>query len=164
MKTLLILRHAKSSWEDASLSDHDRPLKSRGREDAPRIGALLHDEELTPGVIITSSARRAVETARLVAAECDFEGRIVISEELYHADPYSYLEVAREHGGGHEIILLVGHNPGVEDLIEQLTGDWQRMPTAALAEIGLDINLWSELHDDVGGRLVNLWWPRELRR
>lgn len=164
VKTLLVLRHAKSSWADASLSDHDRPLKRRGRQDAPRVGALLHDEGLTPGVIITSSARRAVETAKIVAAESGYEGKIVISEDLYHADPDSYLEVAREHGGVHDVVMLVGHNPGIEDLVEQFAGNWQRMPTAALAEFRLDIGAWSALRDDASGRLLNLWLPREFRK
>jgi len=164
VKTLLVLRHAKSSWEDASLSDHDRPLKRRGREDAPRVGALLHDEELEPGAIITSSARRAVETSKIVAAESGFEGQIIISEDLYHADPETYLEALREHGDAHGIVMVVGHNPGVEDLVEQLTGEWHRMPTAALAEIRLEIDAWSALRDDVSGRLMNLWWPSDRKR
>lgn len=163
MKTLLILRHAKSSWADASLSDHERPLKKRGRRDAPRMGALLRDEDLTPEIIVSSTARRAIETADLVAEESGFDGELVATRELYHADPESYLEVAREHGGASEVVMLVGHNPGLEDLVEQLSGSWQRMPTAALAHIELDIDSWSALDDEATGRLANLWLPRELR-
>lgn len=163
MKTLLILRHAKSSWADASLSDHERPLKKRGRRDAPRMGALLRDEELTPEIIVSSTARRAMETAELVAAESEFEGELIATRELYHADLESYLEVVREHAGTSDVVMLVGHNPGLEDLVEQLSGSWQRMPTAALAQIELDIDSWSALDDDATGRLANLWLPRELR-
>ncbi|MFN2222735.1 MAG: SixA phosphatase family protein [Candidatus Promineifilaceae bacterium] len=158
------MRHAKSSWADASLSDHDRPLKNRGRYDAPRMGTLLYKEGLTPEVIITSSARRAVETAKMVAAESEYEGQIVVSEELYHGDPESYLTAAREHGESHGIIMLVGHNPGVEDLVEQLTGAWQRMPTSALVQVSLDIQTWSLLQDDATGQLVNMWLPGDLKR
>ncbi len=163
MKTLLILRHAKSSWADASLSDHERPLKKRGRRDAPKMGALLRDEELTPEIIVSSTARRAMETAELVAAESEFEGELIATRELYHADLESYLEVVREHAGTSDVVMLVGHNPGLEDLVEQLSGSWQRMPTAALAQIELDIDSWSALDDDATGRLANLWLPRELR-
>jgi phosphohistidine phosphatase len=162
VKTLLILRHAKSSWSDASLSDHDRPLKKRGRQDAPKMGKLLYREGLTPGLIVTSSARRAVETAQFVAAESGYEGGIVVSGELYHADPESYLTAVRECGEGHDIVMLIGHNPGIEDLVEQLAGEWQRMPTAALAQVRLDVEAWPALRDDATGRLVNLWLAREV--
>lgn len=162
MKTLLILRHAKSSWSDASLSDHQRPLNKRGRRDAPRMGALLRDEGLTPDLIISSSARRALETAEVVADESGCQGRLITTRELYHADPESYLAVAREYGGSNEIVMVVGHNPGIEDFVEQLTGHWQRMPTAALAEVKLSIDDWSDLADDAEGRLTNLWLPKEL--
>lgn len=162
MKTLLVLRHAKSSWSDARLSDHDRPLNKRGRRDAPRMGELLRKEDLTPGIIITSSARRALDTAEAAAAECDFDGEIIVTRELYHADPEHYLWAAREYGDDHDIVMVVGHNPGIEDLVDQLANGWIRMPTAALAVFDLEIEEWSELDDDSNGRLGNVWLPREL--
>jgi phosphohistidine phosphatase len=162
MKTLLILRHAKSSWSDASLSDHDRPLNGRGRRDAPMMGALLRDEGLIPEVIICSSARRAQETAEFVADESGYEGEVIVTRELYHADSDGYLDAAREYGGESEIVMLIGHNPGIEELVESLTGGWQRMPTAALAEVRLGVDHWSEVEDDAAGSLVNLWSPRTL--
>ncbi|MGD2077873.1 MAG: histidine phosphatase family protein [Chloroflexota bacterium] len=162
MKTLLILRHAKSSWSDASLSDHERPLNKRGRRDAPKMGTLLAHEQLTPDIIITSSARRALDTAEAVAAESGYGGSLIVSRALYHAEPDDYLAEARENGGAHEIVMIVGHNPGIEDLVEQLTGEWHRMPTAALAEVRLAIEEWSSLEDDATGRLEDLWLPRDL--
>jgi phosphohistidine phosphatase len=162
MKTLLVLRHAKSSWSDASLSDHDRPLNKRGRRDAPRIGQLLAREALTPKVIITSSARRALTTAEAVADASGFEGEMLVTRALYHADPEGYLAAARQHGGEHDIIMVVGHNPGIEDLVECFSAGWERMPTAALAEVRLVIDAWGELDDSAQGRVVNVWLPREL--
>jgi len=162
MKTLLVMRHAKSSWSDATLSDHDRPLNSRGRYDAPRIGELLLDEDLSPELIISSSARRAVETARRVAIACDYDATIAVTRDLYHADPEIFLSVVREQGADFGRVMIVGHNPGIEELVEQLTGGWYRMPTAALAVIRLELNDWSQLEDETEGSLTNLWLPREL--
>jgi len=162
MKTLLIMRHAKSSWSDSSLSDHERPLNKRGQHDAPIMGALLLDENLTPDLIMSSSARRAVETSEAVANASDYEGRIVVTRELYHADPDIYFSVVRDFGANNETLMIVGHNPGIEELIEQLSGDWYRMPTAALAEMRLDLNTWRDLGEDAEGTLANLWLPREL--
>lgn len=162
MKQLLILRHAKSSWSDARLSDHARPLNKRGRRDAPTMGGVLADEGLVPGLIITSSAVRATETTEEVAIASDYAGDIIVTRDLYHADPESYLQAVRESGGEHQIVMVVGHNPGIEELVEQLSGEWHRMPTAALAYFQLPISSWKALDDDVEGQLMELWLPREL--
>jgi phosphohistidine phosphatase len=162
MKTLLILRHAKSSWSNASLSDHDRPLKTRGKRDAPRIGRLLREEELVPDLIISSTARRALDTAEAVADASGFGGQIEATRTFYHADPETYIDRIRQLPGEIERVLLVGHNPGMEALLTELTAVYERMPTAALAHVELPIREWAEITLDSGGSLVNLWLPREL--
>lgn len=162
MKTLLILRHAKSSWSDASLSDHDRPLNKRGKRDAPKIGNLLRENELAPDLIVSSSARRALKTAEAVAAACEFDGQIIATRDLYHADPESYFSALRQLGGQNDVVMVVGHNPGIEELLEGLTGEWARMPTAALAEVKIDARDWSGMSVETSGDLANLWLPREL--
>ncbi len=162
MKTLLILRHAKSSWNDGSLADHDRPLKPRGREDAPRMGALLRAEGLVPDLILSSTAVRARETARLVAEECGFGGDIELREAFYPGDPEDYLQALGELSGDHEIVMVVGHNPGLEELLEALTGEYQRLPTAALARVDLPVASWAELDEEVEGKLIELWRPKEI--
>lgn len=164
MKTLLIMRHAKSSWSNPSLSDHERPLKERGRRDAPMMGRLIRSQELTPGVIISSSAERALMTADAVADACSYEGELKITRELYHGDTEDYVQVIQRLGSNHDIIMVVGHNPGMEELLEQLVGQWHRLPTAALAEVQLDIEDWTDLTEDEEGELVNLWLPREVSR
>ena len=164
MKTLLILRHAKSSWSDGGLSDHDRPLNKRGKRDAPRIGSLLREENLAPDLIITSSARRALTTAEAVSDACGFGDQMIVTRDLYHADPETYLMAARQYGEDHDAILVVGHNPGIEELVVELTGEWHRMPTAALAEVHLDIDRWQDLTGDEEGELANLWLAREINR
>ena len=162
MKTLLILRHAKSSWDDSRLSDYERPLNSRGKQDAPRMGQLLRDEELVPDLIITSSAKRAVATAKAVATASGFENEIKYTRHLFHAAPEQYIEVLQEAGGDYERIMVVGHNPGIEYLVDLLTDVDERMPTGALAQVELPITQWTELDDAVRGKLVNVWRPKEL--
>lgn len=162
MKTLLILRHAKSSWNDARLNDHERPLNTRGKQDAPRIGRLLRHEDLAPQMIISSSAKRAVATAQLVAESCDYEEDILVTRDLYHGAPEDYVAMLQEVGGEKDMILVVGHNPGLEDLVDELTGEDPVMPTAALAQVSLPIASWTQLKLGTAGSLENFWRPKDL--
>ena len=93
MKTLLIMRHAKSSWKEQDLPDHDRPLNKRGKNDAPRMEKLLKDEDLVPDLIMSSTAVRAKKTAELVAKTCKYKGKIVLDRSLYGAEPAAYLKI-----------------------------------------------------------------------
>ena len=162
MKTVLVLRHAKSSWNQTGLSDHDRPLNSRGQKAAPRIGQLIYEEDLIPDVILSSTARRASDTADLVAEASGFAGEVAYLEDFYHAWPSDYVDALRNLSDDIESAMIVGHNPGMELLLEELTGESERFPTAALAVIHLPIAYWSQLNDETEGELVRLWLPREL--
>ena len=162
MKTLLLLRHAKSSWKHPELSDHDRPLNKRGKRTAPLMGALLQEEDLIPDLILCSSAVRARSTALLVAKACAYAGEIKPTRKLYLAEPPAYVEVVRKVTEKHARLLLVGHNPGLEALIESLTGEAMAMPTAALAQVELSLKRWSDIDSDTDCRLVNMWRPRDL--
>ena len=162
MKTLLILRHAKSSWNNAQLTDYERPLNKRGKQDAPRMGKLLRQEDLVPDLIITSSAERALATAEAVALASGYEEEIRATRSLYHADPAAYVDVLSQLDDSHERVMVVGHNPGMEELVEELTGAWEVLPTAALVQVSLPVTHWRELAEGVTGELVNLWRPKEL--
>lgn len=162
MKTLLLLRHAKSSWKDETIADHDRPLNKRGERDAPRMGALMREEGLVPDLILTSSAKRALSTAKIAAEASGFDGEIRVSRDLYAAGPESFLEALEALPGEYKTVLTVGHNPGLEELLEALTDEAQSLPTAALAQIELDIEDWGDLQEATG-KLVNLWLPRNLK-
>jgi len=162
MKTLLILRHAKSSWEDSELADIERPLNKRGKRDAPRMGRLLREEGLLPDMILSSPAVRARMTAEAVADQCEFSAEICYLEELYAAELSTLLNVLRMLGEDEATALLIGHNPGLEELVEHLTGKWHHMPTAALAYLVLPENLWQDIDENTAARLVFLWRPREL--
>jgi len=162
MKTLLVLRHAKSSWSNDYLADHERPLNDRGKQDAPRMGRLLQAEDLTPDWIISSSAERALSTAELVALNCAYDNEIAVTRRFYHADPDDYLEVLSGVDDAYERVMIVGHNPGMEALVEDLTGEEVRMATAALAYLRLDIDNWRDLRPDTPAKLQELWLPKEL--
>ena len=162
MKTLLLLRHAKSSWNNYSLSDHDRPLNRRGKSDAPRIGQLLSDENLVPDLILCSTARRAKDTALAVADASGFDGEIVYSRDLYHAGVDSFIWLLSDVYDRYDRVMLVAHNPGLEELLDYLTGVSEWLPTAALVQISMPIHAWSEIADDAEGKFVALWRPKEL--
>ena len=163
-KTLLVLRHGKSSWKDLSLDDHDRPLKKRGKRDAKRVGAFLREKGLIPDLILTSSAKRARGTAKRVTKGGDFKRAVPVEKhrQLYHAEPETIVEVLQGIDGARDRVMIVGHNPGLEDLLELLLGEWYRMPTAALAQIGLPIADWHDLTPGVVGELRHLWTPDML--
>lgn len=162
MKTLLILRHAKSSWKASGLADHDRPLNKRGKRDAPRVGRLLRDENLAPHLILSSTAKRALDTAEAVAEASSYEGEVEARAEFYMAAPEAYLNTQRGLSDDYECVMVIGHNPGLEELVETLTGEAEPLPTAALVQVELPIQRWRDLSDDTEGKLVNVWRPKEL--
>jgi phosphohistidine phosphatase len=163
MKSLLLLRHAKSSWSNPNVADHDRPLNARGKQDAPRMGRLLRQLDLVPDLIISSTAKRAVSTAEAVAVESGYENEIELARHLYHAWPGTFVEALRAVDEAYQRVMIVGHNPGLEELVEELTGLTERMPTGALARITLPVQRWLELDEETAGELVGLWTPRATR-
>ncbi len=164
MKTLLILRHAKSSWKDAALSDHERPLNKRGHRDAPKMGRLLREKKRLPQLIIGSSAKRVHETIEHVSEAGGYKGEILYRDTLYLGEPADYFTLLKAVDERYDRVMVVGHNPGIEEFLELLTGQEQIMPTAALAEVELPIDYWQELDETTIGTLLNLWLPRQLER
>ena len=160
MKTLLLLRHGKSSWKDSDLADHERPLKKRGRRAAKDMGRLLRDQNFVPDHILTSTACRATETAMLAAKAANFSGDIESWPTLYHADPQTFVAVVSHLPDRFERVLLVGHNPGLADWLSRLTSQTEAFPTAALAHVELPISSWLELSLNTSGTLKKLWRPR----
>lgn len=162
MKTLLLLRHAKSSWKHPELPDHDRPLNKRGKQDAPRIAKIIRDKGLVPDLIMSSTAKRARKTAKIVAKACGYTGEVALTPALYHASPITYIETLSRQADEHQRIMLVGHNPGLEELLEMLVERAEVFPTGTLALVLLPLTEWQELDYDTTGKLINLWRPREL--
>lgn len=164
MKTLFVLRHAKSSWDNTDLSDFERPLNSRGLDAARFIGSLIYERNLQPQIIVSSPAKRAVQTAVLVKEIAEINKPIEFDERIYEASPLALFNLIREFDDKFESVLLVGHNPGFENLVRMLTGENLEMPTAALARINLDLENWRETEAD-SHELEFLIRPKEeLRR
>jgi phosphohistidine phosphatase len=161
MKTLFLLRHAKSSWNQPEIKDHDRPLNKRGKKEAPKVGKYLKANDLIPDLILSSTARRAHDTAQAVAEESGFEGQIDLYPDLYLSDTACYLDILQSLPESANRVLVVGHNPDMDELLTLLTDVTQHMTTAALAQIDLPITSWQELNEATDGRLQNLWTPRE---
>lgn len=150
MKRLILLRHAKSSWDDPSLNDFERPLNERGRRAAPLVGRFMRKQKVCPDLILCSPAERTRQTVALVAVAAGLDAPVRYDERIYEATAARLAEVVSQAEEGAGEVLLVGHNPGMEELLELLTGEARRMPTAALASIRLDIDRWAKLRERAG--------------
>jgi len=170
MRILYLLRHAKSSWKDETLSDFDRPLKGRGRKAAEHMGQVLAEEKLKSPLVISSPAVRARETAELVLESADLGVEPRFDERIYEADVRTLLEVVRSIPASANTAIMVGHNPGFADLLRLLVSDGDRLgftkamkkyPTAGLAVIDLPNGAWRELSPR-SGRLDRFVTPKSL--
>lgn len=163
---LLLLRHAKSDWS-VDMDDFSRPLKKRGRRAAKQLGHWLHHQHLIPDMILSSPATRAITTAERVCRQLGIdESAIVCDLRIYEADASTLLEVLKTNAHGQRV-LLVGHNPGLENLLLKLTphsiplsANGKLLPTAALAQLTFD-GAWTELSEGCA-KLVTLVRPDSL--
>jgi phosphohistidine phosphatase len=162
MKTLLLLRHAKSSWDDPALRDFDRPLNERGMKAAPLMGKAMRKRGLRPDLVLSSPAKRAAQTVGLVMKSGHLDCEIRYDERLYAASAPALRDVLSHTEESADEVLLVGHNPGLEELLEDLTGELRKLPTAALARIALGVGKWRDLRNG-RGKLDWLVRPKELR-
>ena len=161
MKTLYLLRHAKSSWNDSSLRDFDRPLNERGKATAPLIGKHLASENLGDPALICSPALRTRETAELVLKSANLNVEPHFDERIYEASVRDLLQVISEIDEKKHLAILIGHNPGFQELLASLTGEHRPMPTCALAKIVFKAGSWKEVRAGDG----TLEWfvtPKEL--
>jgi phosphohistidine phosphatase len=161
MKTLYLLRHAKSSWKDTELSDFDRPLNGRGREAALLVGQYIRKKKIRPELLLCSPAERARQTAALVRDSAGLAVEMRYDERIYGADVARLLEVVSQSEESAGVVMLVGHNPGLEELLELLTGERHHLSTATLACVTLEVEKWSKTRASAG-RLDSLLKPKEL--
>ena len=145
MKTLTIVRHAKSSWKDSSLKDRDRPLNKRGRRDAPEMGHRIAAAGIRPSLIISSPAKRAWTTARIIAAEIGYPIEFLQREDdLYLASVSRVLDVLVAQDEKFNNIMLFGHNPGLTDFVNYLVpGTTNNLPTCGVVSVSFDQGDWS---------------------
>ena len=163
MKRLMLMRHAKSSWGDESLPDFERPLNERGDRDAPRIGRELVARNAMPDVIVTSTAVRAMQTVKLLCEQLGPNALAGVQQvpSLYGASEEQILETAKSLPDFCSRALLVGHNPGMGELLATLTGEPNEMKTATVACIAFDTKRWEEIEDAEGG-LEWILYPGKL--
>ena len=171
VKTVLLLRHAKSSWDQPHLDDFSRPLAPRGRKAAPRIGRYLAEEALIPDRVLCSAARRAVETWELVADSLGGKPLVEILREIYHASLHDLLDLIHHLPDNEATVLLVGHNPTFESLALDLTGSGNeeafrtmeiKYPTAGLAILEFPAGKWEEV-GRARGVLRDFIRPKDLK-
>jgi phosphohistidine phosphatase len=162
MKTLFLLRHAKSSWKDASVRDFDRSLNQRGLKAAPAVGRLMKKRKLQPDLVLSSPAERARQTTTLVLVAAEIKTEVRHDERIYEATVARLFDVVSQIEDDASVAMLVGHNPGLEELLAALTGEACSMATASLACIELDIEKWNKVRPG-GGRLEWLVKPKELK-
>jgi phosphohistidine phosphatase len=160
VKTLLIVRHAKSDWGHTGLADHDRPLNDRGRRDAPRLGRRVAERGAVPEVIRSSTALRARTTASLLAAELGLEAsEVELDESMYATSVAHLIEVIEALDDAARTVMLVGHNPEFSALVTRLTGDDVELPTCTVAEVRLRAERWADAAG-AAGELVRVDSPR----
>ena len=145
MKQLLIYRHAKTEEKKGDMKDFDRVLIERGRKDANTIGKVLSKQSVMPDLIISSSAKRALETGSITAKALGYEGTIEEKEELYSTDPITYYDVISSVSDSINTLMIVGHNPEIEDFLEDISGAPVEAKTANLFRIRLPISHWTEV-------------------
>jgi phosphohistidine phosphatase len=164
MKTLLLMNHAKSSWKNRKLKDRDRPLSKRGRKSASEMGQLIYSKELVPQQILSSSVERARETAQLVMEACKYDGEFIFLDKLFMAEADVILDALKLLPDNLERILIVGHNPGIESLLQILSRRVESLPSASIAYISLPVASWKDLSVKSSGELIELWRPKETKK
>jgi phosphohistidine phosphatase len=143
MKTLFLVRHAKSSWADPALPDKERPLNGRGKRDAPAMGKRLAMRKVKADLIISSPARRALATAKIIAKGIDYKrGNIVIDDRLYPGAAAALLKIIHRIDKRVDRVMMVGHDPALMELARRLSKAITRMPTCAVAEFTFEAKSW----------------------
>jgi phosphohistidine phosphatase len=150
MKTLCLVRHAKSSWDEPDLTDIERPLNERGKKDIPRMGKKLKEKRVFPDIMLSSPARRAHETCRGIAKVLDFPPeKIILDKRLYHADKDQILKIIQEVkdlNDDEEVVMIFGHNPGLTDFANSLLGQAiNNVPTCGVIRAAINVKSWKDV-------------------
>jgi phosphohistidine phosphatase len=165
MKRLFLIRHAKSSWDDTSLADIDRPLNARGLKAAPMMGKRLRERAIHPDFMITSPALRATATCTLIADKLGFaDNKIKIEPALYHASDAQILQVVRQvpdRKDAEEVVFLFGHNPGLTEFANRLLGErLLNIPTCGVVEAEVHVPHWADTAWGCG-KLISFDFPKK---
>jgi phosphohistidine phosphatase len=150
MKTVLILRHARAKRDEKYVTDQERPLMKEGKEDAAQIGEKLRHAHLAPDIVLSSTAKRAAQTALRVYETFGYEGEIMFTPRLYSGGVGEHLAVLEDLPEEVETALIVGHNPTLEELVAYLTGETISLATAEAAIVQADVAGWHDLGEGAG--------------
>lgn len=161
MKTLLLMRHAKSSM-DGKMGDRERPLSKRGKKNAERMGELLLDEKVKPDYILVSNAERARQTAELVIDAMKYQGDRCYLTRLYMAEVDVYVHEIQQLDDEASVVLVIGHNPALETLLQMISGKVESLPTGAIAQLRLPIDRWEAFNLEMPAELVAFWRPKDV--
>lgn len=148
MKTVIIMRHAKSDWSNSQLADIERPLNQRGEKDAIRMADWLSEKNYAIDMIVSSPATRAILTAQAVSNNCEYDDDLEIWDDLYPGDVSEILSCLQDLPKQINTVLIVGHNPIMEDFAAFLSGEHKQMKTASIAVIDVDVLTWNDLWPD----------------
>lgn len=163
MKTVFLVRHAKSSWDDASLSDIDRPLNERGAQDAPRMAQLLKDKGIKPSLLISSPANRALSTALVFAEAFGIPpADILVDDDIYEAYVDDIIDIIRDLPASARTVLLFGHNPTFTHVANMFSKRYiDNIPTCGIVQIEAQVTSWANFTED-RGELVDFYFPKQL--
>ncbi|MFV9473200.1 SixA phosphatase family protein [Advenella sp. RU8] len=146
MKTLLLVRHAKSSWSDPTLTDRIRPLSGRGKHDVIKMGERLANRGVKPDLLVSSPAVRALETAKAIGKEIEYKKKnISVNDRLYACQPRDILEIVKDFDNGLSYVMLVGHNPELTDFVHLFTDSVAYMSTCAMLELRFYVDAWADI-------------------
>ncbi|MDR7130001.1 phosphohistidine phosphatase [Algoriphagus sp. 4150] len=149
MKKIILVRHGKSAWNNPTLSDHDRPLAVRGWNDVPEMGFRLKEKGISPDLILSSTATRASQTAEILAEVLAVpKSKLAYDKNLYHASYAMILKCIQKQDDSHELIFVVGHNPGMNDFIEYFGGSLDNLPTSGHYGLLVDTDHWIRLRPE----------------
>jgi phosphohistidine phosphatase len=164
MKTLYVIRHAKSSWDNSNLPDFERPLNDRGKRDAPRMAKRLKEKSIHPDLMLTSPAKRALSTCKRIAEGLGFsKDKIKTDRALYHADEEDVLSVIRTVSDKYNEVFVFGHNPGLTDFVNSLSRDEvmniDNVPTCGVVAFSFDMESWQRI-DFGNGKFLFFDYPK----
>lgn len=160
MKNLYIIRHAKSSWKETSLDDFDRPLNKRGKRDAPLMGNLLKEQGVAPDLIISSPAKRAKDTAKIIAKHVNYKKDILFEQNIYEAGIYDIDNVVTNIDDNNKTVFLFGHNPALNEYVYQMVELYDNVPTAGIVHLRFNVDRWSDLCSECC-ELINFDFPKK---